>query len=143
MDKIDGVKLTPLRQISVPKGDVWHAMKKSDDGFSGFGEAYFSFVDKGAIKGWKKHKKMTLNIVVIAGAIKFRLFDDREDSSTKGAKEEITLSALDAYARLTVVPGILMCFEGLEETNMLINIADMEHDPGEAENVSLDSLVIF
>lgn len=141
MDKIDGVLLTPLKQIKTPKGDVWHAMKKSDDGFAGFGEAYFSFVDKGSVKGWKKHKEMTLNLVVILGAVKFRLIDDRESSSTKGAKIEFTLSPQN-YHRLTVAPGVWMCFEGLEEQNMLINLADMEHNPSEAVNIALDGFLV-
>lgn len=132
MDEINGVFLTPLKQIKTPKGDVWHAMKKSDNGFAGFGEAYFSFVDKGAVKGWKKHKEMTLNLVVILGAVKFRLIDDRVDSKTKGAKIEFTLSPQN-YHRLTVAPGVWMCFEGLGEQNMLINLADMEHNPSEVE----------
>lgn len=38
---IEGVIVTPLKQIYNPRGDVWHAMKCSDPGFDGFGEAYF------------------------------------------------------------------------------------------------------
>ena len=48
---MDGIILTPLNQIHHPKGDIYHAMKKSDDGFDGFGEAYFSTVHKNDIKG--------------------------------------------------------------------------------------------
>ena len=61
---MDGVILTPLKQIYNSKGDIFHAMKKSDKGFNGFGEAYFSTILKGEIKGWKKHTRMTLNIIV-------------------------------------------------------------------------------
>ena len=52
---MDGVVLTPLKQIKHPLGDLYHAMKKSDKDFSGFGEAYFSTVNQGCVKGWKKH----------------------------------------------------------------------------------------
>lgn len=135
---IDGLILTPLRQIDTPKGAVWHAMKKSDTGFDGFGEAYFSFVGKGEIKGWKKHLKMTLNIVVPAGAIKFRLIDDRDKSLTKGVKAEFSVS-VENYCRLTVPSGVWMCFEGLDERNMLLNLASIEHDPEEAINCPLES----
>ena len=61
---MDGIILTPLQQITHPKGDIFHAMKVSDDGFIGFGEAYFSTINKDVIKGWKKHTEMTLNLVV-------------------------------------------------------------------------------
>ena len=33
---IEGVIVTPLKQIYNPRGDVWHAMKCSDPGFDGF-----------------------------------------------------------------------------------------------------------
>ena len=71
---MDGVTLTPLKQITHPKGDIFHAMKASDDGFSGFGEAYFSTVNQGEVKGWKKHTEMTLNLVVVIGEIEFVVF---------------------------------------------------------------------
>ena len=59
---MDGVVLTPLKQISNPKGDIFHVMKKSDKGFDGFGEAYFSAINKDNTKGWKKHTEMTLTV---------------------------------------------------------------------------------
>ena len=55
---MDGVILTPLKKIDHPKGDIYHAMKKSDHGYNGFGEVYFSTINKDDIKGWKKHLKM-------------------------------------------------------------------------------------
>lgn len=139
MEQIEGVMITPLRQIETPKGAVWHAMKNSDIGFDGFGEAYFSFVNKGEIKGWKKHLKMTINIVVPAGAIKFRLIDDRDGSATMGARAEFVISTSN-YQRLTVPSGVWMCFEGLDEHNMLLNLASIEHDPSEAVNKELGEL---
>ena len=39
---MDGVTLTPLRRIPLEKGDVMHALKATDDSFTGFGEAYFT-----------------------------------------------------------------------------------------------------
>jgi dTDP-4-dehydrorhamnose 3,5-epimerase len=139
VDKIEGVILTPLRQIDTPKGSVWHAMKSSDVGFDGFGEAYFSFVNKGEIKGWKKHVRMTLNIVVPIGSIKFRLIDGRDGSVTNGMKNEFVISASN-YQRLTAPPGVWMCFEGVGEHNMLLNLANTEHDSSEVVNKELGEL---
>ena len=68
--------ITPLQIIDTPGGCVMHAMKKKDNGFNGFGEVYFSNIIKGEIKGWKQHTKMTLNLVVPIGEIRFVLFDD-------------------------------------------------------------------
>jgi hypothetical protein len=35
---IDGIKLTSLKKIYQPKGNILHCMKKSDLGFKNFGE---------------------------------------------------------------------------------------------------------
>ena len=71
---MDKIILTPLKIISNPKGDIFKVIKKNDAGFVSFGEVYFSTVNKNEIKGWKKHRKMTLNIVVPIGEIKFVIF---------------------------------------------------------------------
>ena len=73
---MDGIILTSLKHIYNPKGDIFHAMKKSDNGYDGFGEAYFSTVNQNVIKGWKKHTKMTLNLIVPMGEIKFVVYND-------------------------------------------------------------------
>lgn len=137
---IEGVILTPLKQIFHPKGNILHAMKKSDPGFSGFGEAYFSTVIFGETKGWKKHLCMTMNLVVPVGEIRFVIFDDRPGSDTNGIFQEVSLSE-DNYLRLTVPPGIWMGFQGGGQgLNLLLNLADMEHDPAECENIDLGKI---
>ena len=133
MDKIiEGVILTPLKQIVNPKGDLYHAMKQSDNGYKSFGEAYFSTVTKDEIKGWKKHTVMVLNLIVPIGAVEFIIYDDRIDSSTKNQFFSLILSQ-ENYQRLTVPAGVWMAFRGIgENLNMLLNIASIEHDPSEA-----------
>jgi dTDP-4-dehydrorhamnose 3,5-epimerase len=135
---IEGVILTHLKQIYNPKGDVFHGMKKSDPGFAGFGEAYFSAIHTGDIKPWKKHLRMTLNLVVPVGKIRFVLHDDREGSSTKGMTMAFELGP-DNYNRLTVPPGVWMAFEGLgKDLNLLLDLTDMEHDPEEVVRADLE-----
>lgn len=130
---IKDIILTPLKKIDQPQGDIYHAMKKSDPGFDGFGEAYFSTIRQREIKAWKKHTLMTLNLVVPVGEIKFVVYDCREDSKTKDEIFEIVLSP-DNYKRLTIPPNLWMGFQGLGEgLNLLLNIANIEHDPDETE----------
>jgi dTDP-4-dehydrorhamnose 3,5-epimerase len=131
---MDGVILTPLKQIHHTKGDVFHAMKKSDDGFDGFGEAYFSTVNQDDVKGWKKHTKMTLNLVVPVGEIEFVVYDEnsKEFFSVKLSKNN--------YQRLTVKPNLWMAFRGVGEYNMLLNLASIEHNPSEAVNKELSDI---
>ena len=130
---MDGI-VTPLKQIFHPKGDIFHAMKKSDIGFSGFGEAYFSTIKKNEIKGWKKHTKMTLNLIVPIGEIEFVIYDENKKTFFN-----IKLSP-NNYQRLTIQPGLWVAFRGIETYNMLLNIADIEHDPLEAINCAIEEI---
>ena len=108
-------------------------MKKTDNGFGGFGEAYFSTIHKCDIKGWKKHFKMTLNLVVVVGKIEFVVYDE-----SNGEFFSATLSQ-DSYQRLTIKPNLWVAFRGRFENNMLLNIASIEHDPDESINIELNN----
>lgn len=135
MDKItvEGVLLTPLKKIHHPKGDVFHGMKKSDPGFSGFGEAYFSTINSEDTKPWKKHFEMILNFVVPIGEIRFVIYDDRENSVTKNSFFDVTLGD-NNYLRITIPPGVWVAFSGIGKSyNLLLNLASIEHDPNEIE----------
>ena len=123
--------VTPLQRISVTGGDVLHAIKKNDLGFVGFGEAYFSIIEKGSVKPWKRHLVMTLNLVVPLGMVRFIFVDDN------GAKRE-ELIGVDRYVRLTVPPGIWFAFEGLScPYSLLLNVADIPHNTNEIERKDL------
>ena len=132
--------LSGLKIIEQSQGAVLHGLKCSDVGFVGFGEAYFSSVKKGRIKGWKRHHRMTLNLIVPAGKIRFIVHDANEDS--KGGKITPLLDTTlgpDNYMRLTVPPGFWVAFQGAGAgPNTLLNIADIEHDPEEAVNRDID-----
>jgi len=139
-ENIDGVILTSLGIIEVEGGNVLHAMKTEDNGFNGFGEAYFSTVEHKVIKGWKRHFEMTLNIVVPIGHIRFVLFDDRDNSKTKGFYQEVSLSR-NNYQRLTVPPMMWFAFEGIaKESSLLLNLASIPHRKEEQENLPLDEI---
>jgi dTDP-4-dehydrorhamnose 3,5-epimerase len=124
---IDEIIVTPLKRISVLGGDVMHAMKKTDAGFAGFGESYFSWVEHGVIKAWKKHTLMTLNLVVPVGEVRF-VFVSQEDSQQ--VREESIGNG--NYARITVPPGLWFGFQGVAtENSLVLNMANILHDPTE------------
>ena len=100
---IKDVLLTPLDIIEVPNGRVFHALKDLDEGYNKFGEAYFSEVEPGKVKAWKRHQLMTLNLVVPIGEIRFVLFDDRLEGHQEYG--EYYLSP-QRYSRLTIPPMI-------------------------------------
>lgn len=136
---INDVIITPLKIINNIKGDIFHALKSSDKSFNNFGEAYFSEIFNGDIKGWKKHLKMTLNIIVPIGDIEFYLVDDRLNKN----KFYKTIVGRSNYVRLTIPPNIWVAFKGIGSYNMLLNIADIEHDINETENLNLEYFKIF
>jgi len=136
-----GVRLTPLKKIATDNGEVLHALRNTDQDYRTFGEAYLSTIRQGSIRAWKKHRELTLNIVVPLGEIRFVLYDDRDDSPSYGQFEDLTLSRSRNYQRLTVFPGIWMGFQGLGiGDNMLLNVIDGEHDPSEIDRARIESI---
>lgn len=136
---IEGVTITLLKIIEHPKGNILHALKKNENEFDDFGEAYFSAINKNEIKGWKKHSEMILNLIVPVGKVKFVIFDKRENSKTKNQFFEIIINH-ENYCRLTLKPDLWFAFQGLDEHNLILNIASIEHSPAESKNAELDFL---
>jgi dTDP-4-dehydrorhamnose 3,5-epimerase len=135
---INDVILTPLKVIETPGGRVMHALKDTDLGFDRFGEAYFSEVQPMKIKAWKRHRDMTLNLIVPFGKIRFVIFDDR--MSGENSYQEFTLS-IEEYYRLTIPPMVWLGFQGKAECNsMLLNIANLSHDPSEVDRKNIDEI---
>lgn len=130
---IDGVVITPLRQIIDERGKVMHMLREDSPVFAHFGEIYFSTVEPGAVKAWHLHHRMTLNYAVPHGKIKFVLYDDRPASPTKGKTQEIFLGP-DSYNLVTVPPLVWNGFKGLGQTPSIVaNCASIPHDPNEIE----------
>lgn len=128
---IEGVRTQPLRQIADERGKVMHMLRRDDPWFEQFGEIYFSLVYPGAVKGWHLHKRMTLNYAVVVGRIKLALYDDREESPTRGQLQEI-FAGEDNYVLVRVPPGVWNGFKGLGVAPAIVaNCATEPHDPEE------------
>ena len=135
---IPGVKLTPLRIIKGELGNVMHGLRSDDDSYQGFGEVYFSTVNPGIIKSWRRHFDVTLNLIVPQGEIRFVFCDDRQGGDP--VFWEVNLS-LENYQRLTVAPGIWLAFQGVSSgTNMLMDVIDLPHDAQESEAKALEEI---
>lgn len=131
---IQSVVISDLKKISNPKGDLYHALKSSDPTFSRFGEAYFTSVNCNEIKGWKRHREMNMNLIVPVGMARFYLHDDILK------KTESYIIGVHNYKRLYVPCGLWMSFEGLSEgLNLILNIADILHNPAESDATPLES----
>ncbi|MCG3204371.1 MAG: hypothetical protein KCHDKBKB_01086 [Elusimicrobia bacterium] len=128
---IEGVVITPLKQIVDERGKIMHMLRNDSPVFKEFGEIYFSVVHPGVVKAWHIHSKMTLNYAVLSGQIKLVLFDDREKSSSRGSLMEIFLG-VDNYLLVTIPPKVWNGFKGVGTSSALVaNCSTIPHDPTE------------
>ena len=128
---IEGVVLTPLKQIFDERGKVMHMLSENSPVFSKFGEIYFSCTHPGVVKAWHLHKEMVLNYAVVHGEIKFVLYDERPESTTKGEVHEFFISP-ENYMLVTVPPGIWNGFKCVGQvTSIVANCATLPHHPDE------------
>ena len=128
---IEGVKIIPKRQIIDERGKIMRMVRNDDEHFTKFGEIYFSYSHPNTVKAWHLHKRMTVNYVCVVGKIKLVLFDDRPESSTKGALQEIFLTT-ENYSLVSVPPGIWNGFKSIENKfSIIANCSDIPHESEE------------
>ncbi|OGW84134.1 MAG: dTDP-4-dehydrorhamnose 3,5-epimerase [Omnitrophica bacterium RIFCSPLOWO2_01_FULL_45_10] len=128
---IDGVLTKKLQKIEDNRGKVMHMITRDSPVFTTFGEIYFSSVNSGAVKAWRKHLKMTQCFAVPVGRVKLVIFDDREGSSTKGETLEMEIGE-DNYCLVKIPPMLWYGFKGMSGIPALIaNCTDIPHDPHE------------
>jgi len=137
MKMIDGVFIKSLKVFADERGKVMHMLRSDDAFFKQFGEIYFSVVNPGIIKGWKKHSKMTQHFSVPVGNIKLVIYDNREDSSTKGKIQEIFIGA-ENYQLVRIPPLVWYSFKAVGDSFALIaNCPDLPHVDNEVVTVDL------
>ena len=129
------IKIRPLKQISLKDGDVFHGLKASEEEFSGFEEAYFTTIKINKIKAWKRHLRMTMNLIVPVGEVQFNFYNEEKKLLVN------TVVGERNYSRITVPPMIWFGFKGLSSNiSYILNISDISHDPSEVEREPLSFL---
>jgi len=140
VSKIDGVVAFPLKQIEDDRGAVLHMLRSDSAIFSKFGEIYFSIVNPGVVKAWKRHREMTQRFAVPVGRIQLVLFDDRANSPSRGQVEEIILGRPDQYYLICIPHMLWYGFQGISEMPALLaNCSDIPHDPNESEQLPVSN----
>lgn len=126
---IHGVEVVPLRRIPDERGTILHMLRADAPHFRGFGEIYFTTIHPGVIKGWHKHRDMTLSYACPVGAIKLVIYDDRHGSPTRGALMEL-FPGRDDYSLVIIPPGLWNGFKGMSAPYALVaNCCTHPHDP--------------
>ena len=77
MDKIDGVRVVPLKLIRNERGRLIEVQRRDDAHFLGFGQAYITSTLPGVVKAWYRHARQIDQIALMKGTLKLVLFDSR------------------------------------------------------------------
>lgn len=132
---IEGVKVVPLRRIADERGTVMQMMKRTDPHFIEFGEIYFSTIYRGVVKGWHRHREMTLAYACVSGRIKLVVYDDRANSPTAGELNEFFLGP-DDYSLVMVPPELWNGFKGMSDPVAIVaNCCTHPHDPSRSDRL--------
>lgn len=135
---IEGVSIQQLKQIVDERGKVMHMLRADSPLFEKFGEIYFSVVNPGIVKAWKKHLRMTQHFAVPVGMIKLVIYDDCENSASYGKVEDFDIGE-DNYCLVKIPPLVWYGFKGISSIPALIaNCTDMPHNPNESERLDLN-----
>ena len=124
----------PRKVIKIPNGNVLHGLRKDDDEFRQFGEVYVSKLNRGAVKGWKNHRKATLNLIVTHGIVRFVGLVESQVSDSGVEKCLDLIVGEDNHGLLVVPPGVWLAFGSSGNTEAsIVNVSTEIHDPIEAE----------
>jgi len=103
---IHGVRVKPLRVIPDERGRLMEILRSDDELFIRFGQLYMTTAYPGVVKGWHYHKKQVDNFAVVKGMIKLVLYDQREDSPTRGEVNEFFLG--EHNLQLVQIPNLVL-----------------------------------
>lgn len=118
---LEGVRVKKLKVIPDARGRLMEMLRADDDLFTRFGQVYLTTAYPGVVKGWHYHKKQTDNMIVVQGMMKIVIYDNREESSTKGEISEFFMGIHNPLL-LQIPPLVLHGFKCIsKEEAMVIN----------------------
>ncbi len=95
MQLIDGVVTKRLKLVPDDRGFLMEMLRKDWPEFESFAQAYITACYPGVIKAWHYHRKQCDHFVCVSGMAKVVLYDNREDSPTRGLVNEFHLGMLN------------------------------------------------
>ncbi len=156
---IEGVTTKPLRLIPDERGYLMEILRDDDELFLKFGQVYVTACYPGVVKAWHAHSRQVDHICCLQGTAKLGLFDDREDSPTRGQTQAFILGMLNpplGVARdgepveplLVQIPPLV--WHGFtpadEETVIMLNVPTEHYvrdDPDELRRDPFDPAIPF
>jgi len=137
-DIIDGVRTKPLKWLVDDRGQLMEVLRCNDDIFRGFGQVYVTTCKPDVVKAWHYHRKQEDSFIPLVGTLRIGLFDDREDSPTRGNTMEFIISPADPYV-LQIPRGVLHGFECVgDQEAMVMNVPNMPFDHEHPDELRMD-----
>jgi len=128
MPNIDGVKTKILKVIPDERGWLMEILRDDDEIFEKFGQVYLTTAYPGVVKAWHYHKKQTDNFTCIHGMMKVALYDNRDNSSTKGEIDEFFIGEKNPML-IHVPPNIWHGFKATgEKTAYFVSVPNKHYN---------------
>jgi len=130
---INKIKVSRPKVIKLSDGDVLRILRKNEVKKWNFAEAYFSKIKFGKIKAWKCHLKMTINIVVPKGKVKFVFYSNKKFRSILIGEKN--------YCRLMIPPKVWFGFKGISKSeSIILSLTNITHNTKEVLRVKKDKI---
>jgi dTDP-4-dehydrorhamnose 3,5-epimerase len=137
-DLIEGVAARRGKVIPDERGRLGEIFRVDDPWFEKFGQVYFTTTYPSVVKAWHYHKIQTDYFYVVKGIVKIALYDQRDNSPTKGVINELYLGE-HCPGLLRIPPGVLhgwMCVS--QEEAVIINIPSEVYQYQEPDESRVD-----
>ena len=130
---INKIKVHRPKVIKLSEGNVLRVLRKDEVKRWSFAEAYFSKIKFGKVKAWKHHLKMTINIAVPKGKVKFVFYSNKKFRSISIGEKN--------YCRLTIPPKVWFGFKGMSKSeSIILSLTNIKHTPKEVMRIKKDKI---
>ena len=121
---LDKIRIKKYNIVKNKNGIILKILNNKQSNLKFYKDAYFSFVKYNKIKGWKKHKRMTMTLVVPVGKVKFVFYDDDKFKSI--------IIGDNRFYKIIVPPNIWFAFKGIsKDKNVVFNLANVKNNDKE------------
>ncbi len=135
---IDGVRVKHLKPIPDARGRLMEILRRDDDLFLEFGQAYITTAYPGVVKAWHYHKLQTDNLTTLTGTMQIALYDARENSPTRG-EVNVFHTGIHNPMLIQVPPLVYHGFKnvGLEEA-VVLNVPTLPYRHDQPDEYRVD-----
>jgi dTDP-4-dehydrorhamnose 3,5-epimerase len=135
---IKDVTIISGKLVTNERGFLREITRHDEPGFFPIAQLYQTCTREGVTKAWYKHASQFDAIFVLSGTMKMALWDERDDSMTKGVVQEIMISG-EAPAMMRIPPGVWHGFRSMSGDLLLLHLNSHAYDLAEPDEERLPS----